>query len=213
MYLYFSAKLWGVDSEDWYRVSAQTQEEPDYDLPEEGSLTVGGREVERPISIGGGAFDVPSGEEDRRTTVDLSDVRKTVLTFDQTTIEYGYAVLGSSQGYSGGDMAARFYFFMGGAGSGNISMEVRIKTYKDGDSLAAFSGSLYAAPTRAVTAQGTLYVTQWTDYFSPENTPERGDQWQIQIRRNTGIGGNVSADMWLSDMQIVYPKDRATDRP
>jgi hypothetical protein len=202
----------GTQSHEQYRISLSKYNDPDFEIPDGGGIVVGGRPVERPINIGAGSLDVPSGEESRRTTVSLVGIRKTVLTFSDSVNQFGDLVMSTPEGYSGGPVAVRFYFYSAGAGSGNVEMGVQVRAVSDGESVPAMVGTFTAAPVKAVTAAGTLYQTGWTDYFDPQSAPGRGDEFHMQFRRNTATASNLAQTVWLSNVQMVYPKDRATDR-
>jgi hypothetical protein len=203
----------GTQDHEQFYLRMVNDTNPDFEIPDGGGLLVAGRPVESPIAIMGGSFDVPVGEDERHTKQNLGGIQKTFLLFDQTTIQYGYAVIPSPESYSGGPIAARFYFYQAGVASGNVGWEIRVRSATDGQSIIAMTHSYTAAADKAVTTTNKLYRTDWTDYFDPSQGPERGDELHIEMRRNTGIGSNVAEDSWLSGIQIAYPRDRATARP
>lgn len=201
----------GTEDERWAYSRFPSDENPDFGIPDGGGIVVGGRPIERPIDIGGGSFTVPSGEEGRRTTVTIVGFCETVLEFANTASPVGYRSIRIPEGYSGGQIAARFYFYTSAAGSGNVKFDIRVRSVAKGETPGAFS-TFSTGPTVAVSAINTLYGKDFTSYFDVQSAPERGDEWQIEIQRDNGVASNYADIIWLSGVQIVYPKDRATDR-
>jgi hypothetical protein len=200
-----------TEDERWTYIRMPSDENPDFEVPDGGGIVVGGRPVERPIDIGGGSFTVPSGEEGRRSTQTIAAFCETILEFANTGSPLAYRSVRIPQGYSGGQIAARFYFYTSAAGSGNAKFDIRVRSVTKDESpgvmLAFESGA-----TTAVSATDTLYGQEFTSYFDVQSSPGRGDEWQIEMQRDNTVGSNYANTLWLSGVQIVYPKDRATDR-
>lgn len=198
---------------EWYCIKGmRAEDDPDFEIPDGGGFTIDGRTIELPIDISGGAFTVPAGEESRRSTEVIAGFCETVLQFSNSGAPVGYKSIRIPEGYSGGPLATEFSFYTSAAGAGNASFQVQVRAISGGDPVPAFT-TFTSSPTVAVAAVDTRYDTGLSAYFTPAGTPERGDEFQIEIRRNNSVGGNYANTLWLTGSTTLYPLDRATDRP
>lgn len=210
VYLAMRVRDDGTTDERWTYQRMPSLDNPDFEIPEGGTIDVNGAPYERPITLKGGGLRIPTGSTSSTSDQDIGLSRVPVAVFPASVVSTAHQQTAIPEGYNGGTLVARWYGYASAAGVGTAIMGIQAKSLGNGSNFSVALGT-YTEVTLTTVTTNELIISALSAEFTPEGTPDGGEEFHFYMQRD-GVTDTYASDFWLSQIQVMYKRDQFTDK-